>query len=101
MMDQFGSIIERWVRPSGLAAMVERSLTVSRSAEHQHERVHEERRKEQRHRLILRVGVLEQGGTSSFCLVKNISANGVHLKTYVRPVIDAEATLRVSDEPAV
>jgi hypothetical protein len=74
---------------------------VSRSSEHQPERGRDERRKEQRHRLILRVGVLEQGQTSSFCLVKNISASGVHLKTYVRPAVDAEAALRVADEPPV
>jgi len=57
-----------------------------------------ERRKEARYTLILRVGVLEQNGKSSLCLVKNISSSGVQLKCYARPIIDAEASIRVADE---
>jgi len=58
----------------------------------------DERRKDARYTLILRVGVLEQGGKSSLCLVKNISSSGVQLKCYARPVIDADASIRVADE---
>jgi PilZ domain len=57
-----------------------------------------ERRKEARFKLILRVGVLEQGGRSALCLVKNISSSGVQLKCYARPVIGAAASLRAADE---
>ena len=57
-----------------------------------------ERRKESRFTLILRVGVLEQEGRSSLCLVKNISSSGLQLKCYGRPVVDAPASIRVADE---
>lgn len=58
-----------------------------------------ERRKEERFTLILRVGVLEQQGRASLCLVRNISSSGVQLKCYARPIIDAPASIRVADEP--
>src|SRR6476469_2139178 len=61
----------------------------------------EERRKETRYTLILRVGVLEQAGKSSLCLVKNISSTGIQLKIYSQPIIDASGSIRVADEPAV
>ena len=57
-----------------------------------------ERRKEARYTLILRVGVLEQNGKASLCLIKNISSSGVQLKCYARPIVDAEASIRVADE---
>jgi hypothetical protein len=57
-----------------------------------------ERRREARHTLILRVGVLEQNGKSSLCLVKNISSSGVQLKCYATPDVGAEASIRVADE---
>ena len=57
-----------------------------------------ERRKEARFKLILRVGVLEQSGRSSLCLIKNISSSGVQLKCYARPVVGAAASLRAADE---
>lgn len=60
-----------------------------------------ERRKEARYTLILRVGVLEQDGKSSLCLVKNISSSGIQLRCYARPVVDAPASIRVADEPAL
>jgi len=40
----------------------------------------DERRKDARFTLILRVGVLEQRGKSALCLVKNISSSGVQIK---------------------
>ena len=61
----------------------------------------EERRKEARYTMILRVGLLEQQGKSSLCLVKNVSPYGVQIKFYARPLVDAEASLRIADEPAI
>jgi hypothetical protein len=61
----------------------------------------EERRKDKRFTLILRVGVLEQMDKSSLCLVKNISSTGVQIKFYTHPVVGNEATIRVADEPPV
>lgn len=60
-----------------------------------------ERRKDARFTLILRVGVLEQLGRSSLCLVKNISGMGVQLKCYSKPIIGGPASIRVADEPPV
>ena len=60
-----------------------------------------ERRKEARHTLILRAGLLEQGGNSFFCLVKNISVSGLELKFYTRPIPGAAASVRLGDEPPV
>ena len=61
----------------------------------------EERRRERRFRLILRVGVLEQRDKLSLCLVKNISSMGVQIKFYTRPMVGAEAAIRVADEDSV
>lgn len=61
----------------------------------------QDRRKEARFTLILRVGVLEQLGKSSLCLVKNISPMGLQLKCYSKPVLNAPASIRVADEAAV
>jgi hypothetical protein len=61
----------------------------------------EERRKEKRFTLILRVGVLEQLDKSSLCLVKNISSTGVQIKFYTHPIVGSEASIRVADEPPV
>lgn len=61
-----------------------------------------ERRGQARHTLILRVGVLEQYGKSSLCLVKNISSSGVQIKCYSRrPVVDGHASIRVADETPI
>lgn len=61
----------------------------------------EERRREARYTLILRAGVLEQEGKTSFCLVKNVSAAGVQLKVYTQPLLNAAVSLRVADEQPV
>jgi hypothetical protein len=63
--------------------------------------VAQERRSEARYKLILRVGVLEQSGRSSLCLVKNISSMGAQVKFYVQPVVGAEVSIRVADESPV
>jgi hypothetical protein len=60
-----------------------------------------ERRKEARYTLILRVAVLEQEGRSALCLVKNVSSAGAQIKFYARPVVDADCSIRVADEPPV
>jgi len=60
-----------------------------------------ERRKDARYTLILRVGLLEQGGKSSLCLVKNISSTGVKVKIYTQPVRNSDVCLRVADEAPV
>jgi hypothetical protein len=51
-----------------------------------------------RHKLILRVGLLEQDGRSIFCLVKNISATGVQVKPYGDVSKGTGVSLRVGDE---
>lgn len=61
----------------------------------------EERRKEARFKLILRAAIIEQGGTSSFCLVKNVSSTGVQLKLYTQLVLGMVVTLQVADEEAI
>lgn len=60
-----------------------------------------DRRKEARHKLILRVGVLEQDGRSALCLVKNISPSGVQIKCYAPPKVGAPASIRVADETPI
>jgi hypothetical protein len=60
-----------------------------------------ERRKEARHKLVLRAAVVEQDGRAAFCLVRNISSTGVQLKVYTQPILGAEISLRVADEPPV
>ena len=61
----------------------------------------EERRKEARFNFVLRVGILQQQSKSSLCLVKNISSSGIQFKFYSRPIPNAEASIRVADEPPV
>ena len=61
----------------------------------------EERRKDARYTLVLRVGLLEQDGQSSFCLVKNISSTGVQVKIYTQPAPNSDVCLRIADEPPV
>jgi hypothetical protein len=74
---------------------------VQRSANRQDVSRAAERRKDARHTLILRAGVLDQAGRSFFCLVKNISVSGLELKFYTRPTLGAAASVRVGDEPPV
>ncbi len=60
-----------------------------------------ERRSSERHKLILRVGLLEHEGKSVFCLVKNISSAGVQVKPYSRVAKGSTITLRVGDESPI
>lgn len=57
-----------------------------------------DRRSLKRETLVLRVGLLESGGRTSFCLVKNISSGGVQVKLFAPLVPGADASLRVGDE---
>lgn len=57
-----------------------------------------ERRALKRETMVLRVGLLESGGKSSFCLVKNISAAGVQVKIYGHISPDCPVSLKVGDE---
>jgi hypothetical protein len=57
-----------------------------------------ERRSNPRQRMVLRVGLLEAPGRTSFCLVKNISAAGVQVKLYGQFESGCELSLTVGDE---
>ena len=48
--------------------------------------------------MVLRVGLLEFQGKSSFCLLRKISANGVQVKLYSPVCEGVEVSLRVGDE---
>lgn len=50
---------------------------------------------------ILRAGVLEQDGRTSFCLVKNISGSGMNVKLYSKHFAPGLVTVRVADEEPV
>jgi len=56
-----------------------------------------DRRAQARYKLVLRAGIIEQEGRSSFCLLKNISSRGVQLKTYAQPLVGSRALLRIAD----
>lgn len=61
----------------------------------------DDRRSEDRQKLILRIGVLEQDGRPVFCLVRNISSSGVEVKPYSRVSQGSSISLRVGDENAI
>lgn len=63
--------------------------------------VFSERRSNARHKLVLRVGLLEMESGSTFCLVKNISSTGVQVKPYGPLKTGVSAALRVGDERAI
>jgi hypothetical protein len=81
--------------------LIEGACAMRESSQEKHSWRLEERRKEARYTLILRVAILEQAGKSSFCLVKNISNTGVQLKIYSQPDIDVKTVLRIADEHAL
>lgn len=61
--------------------------------------VHEpDRRSSHRHKMVLRVGLLQAEGRTSFCLVKNISASGVQVKLYGNLESGCAVSLTVGDE---
>jgi len=60
-----------------------------------------DRRSHERQTIVLRVGLLEAGGRSAFCLVKNISSEGVQVKLYGSLVPDCDVSLKVGDESPI
>jgi len=60
-----------------------------------------DRRANERHTMILRVGVVAQNGKTSFCLVRNVSASGVQVKLYTGSFTRGDILFRVADENAV
>ena len=57
-----------------------------------------ERRATVREKMVLRVGLIQAGGRTSFCLVKNISASGVQVKLYGNLAAGCDLSLTVGDE---
>jgi hypothetical protein len=49
----------------------------------------------------MRVGLLNQGLKSTFCLIRNISSNGVQIQPYGKMAPDPRVTFRVGDEDAI
>ena len=57
-----------------------------------------DRRAHQRPTMVLRVGLLEYGCRFSFCLLRNISPEGVQVKLYTTVSEGTDVNLRVGDE---
>ena len=57
-----------------------------------------DRRADGRPTMVLRVGLLAYEGKSSFCILRNISTNGVQVKLYSAVCEGADVSLRVGDE---
>ena len=57
-----------------------------------------DRRQYERSTMVLRVGLLDSDGKSSFCLLRNISRQGVQLKLYSSVNQGMDVRLRVGDE---
>lgn len=57
-----------------------------------------ERRQRTRQRMVLRVGIIDDGQRPSFCLVRNISPAGVQVKLFGRLARGSEVRLKVGDE---
>jgi hypothetical protein len=57
-----------------------------------------DRRSQKRQTMVLRVGLLEAGSRTAFCLVKNISPEGVQVKLYGSLLPDCDVSLKVGDE---
>ena len=57
-----------------------------------------DRRAYERPTMVLRVGLLESAGKSSFCLLRNISSNGVQVKLYSPIDEGSDVKLQVGDE---
>jgi len=60
-----------------------------------------ERRSGSRERIIFRVGLLDEGATASFCLVKNISPMGAQVKLYREVRVSSDVTLQIGDDEPV
>jgi hypothetical protein len=51
--------------------------------------------------MILRVGLIEQAGKPSFCLVRNVSSRGIQVKLYTSSVRAGDVVVRVADESRI
>jgi hypothetical protein len=60
-----------------------------------------DRREHHRPTLVFRIGLLEIEGRSTFCLLRNISTNGVQVKLYSAIQEGSDVSLWVGDEKAV
>lgn len=60
-----------------------------------------EARVDEHRKLILRAGLLEQDGRTSFCLVKDISISGMKVKLYSTRFAQGSVTVRVADEKPI
>lgn len=60
-----------------------------------------ERRSAKRQTMVLRVGILEHGGRTAFCIVKNISSHGVQVKLFGRLDCGSDVRLQIGDEEAL
>lgn len=60
-----------------------------------------ERRSDTRYRIIVRIGLLEQAGRASFCLVKNISKSGAQVEVRSASFEQDIVRLRVADEEPI
>lgn len=92
---QFGESIQEVQTEFGQKGDANGNLVVQTSAHCQIV----ERRAQERHTLILRIGVLEQAGKVSLRLMKNISSKGMQLRFFPAAMSDVSASIRVADEP--
>jgi len=60
-----------------------------------------DQRVEARQTMVLRVGLLECEGKSSYCVLRNVSANGVQVKPFIPVRAGTDVSLRVGDEDNV
>ena len=51
--------------------------------------------------MILRVGLLEQHGKASFCLIRNVSSAGIKVKLYTPSATNGDVVVRVADEEPI
>ena len=60
-----------------------------------------DRRSQDRQKMILRVGLMEQSDRPYFCLVRNISATGIQVKLYSSALRAGDVVVRVADEDPI
>ncbi len=60
-----------------------------------------ERRAQERQTMILRAGLLEQGGKPFFCLVRNVSATGIQVRVYGSAGRRGKVVVRVADDDPI
>jgi hypothetical protein len=58
----------------------------------------EERRSENRHRTVLRVAVIESGGRSQLCTVRNVSETGLKAKLFRKLAAGEEIRIRLRED---